>query len=88
MDGIKTGYTRMSGFNLVSSVNRGDRRIVAVVLGGTSAGARDAKMRSLIEQKVSLASVKRTAPKIVEVADASPKAVPGSRSRLASRSRR
>lgn len=70
VDGIKTGYTRMSGFNLVSSVRRGDRRIVAVVLGGTSAGARDAKMRTLIEQKVSLASVKRTAPKIVEVADA------------------
>jgi D-alanyl-D-alanine carboxypeptidase len=71
VDGIKTGYTRMSGFNLVSSVKRGDRRIVAVVLGGTSAGARDAKMRILIEQKVSLASVRRTAPKIVEVADAS-----------------
>jgi D-alanyl-D-alanine carboxypeptidase len=69
--GIKTGYIRASGFNLVSAVERGDRRIVAVVLGGTSAGARDARMRSLIEQKVMLASVKRTAPKIVEVADAS-----------------
>jgi D-alanyl-D-alanine carboxypeptidase len=72
VDGIKTGYTRMSGFNLVSSVKRGDRRIVAVVLGGTSAGARDAKMRTLIEGKISLASVKRTAPKIVEVAEALP----------------
>ena len=70
--GIKTGYIRASGFNLVSAVNRGDRRIVAVVLGGQSAGARDARMRSLIEQKVTLASVKRTAPKIVEVADAAP----------------
>jgi len=69
--GIKTGYIRASGFNLVSAVDRGDRRIVAVVLGGTSAGSRDAKMRSLIEQKITLASVKRTAPKIVEVADAS-----------------
>jgi len=70
--GIKTGYIRASGFNLVSAVDRGDRRIVAVVLGGTSAGSRDARMRSLIEQKVMLASVKRTAPKIVEVAEASP----------------
>ena len=70
--GIKTGYIRASGFNLVSAVDRGDRRIVAVVLGGTSARARDARMRSLIEQKVMLASVKRTAPKIVEVAEASP----------------
>ncbi|ARQ01463.1 serine hydrolase [Pseudorhodoplanes sinuspersici] len=69
--GIKTGYTNASGFNLVSAVQRGDRRLVAVVLGGASGGARDAKMRSLIEQKISLAAVKRTAPKIVEVADAS-----------------
>lgn len=74
--GIKTGYTRMSGFNLVSAVQRGERRIVAVVLGGASAGARDAKMRTLIEQKVSLASVKRTAPKITEIADAAPMPAP------------
>lgn len=68
--GIKTGYTNASGFNLVSAVQRGDRRLVAVVLGGASGRARDAKMRGLIEQKIALASVKRTAPKIVEVADA------------------
>ena len=46
VDGIKTGYTRISGFNLVSSVRRGNRHIVAVVLGGASGGARDARMRS------------------------------------------
>jgi len=74
--GIKTGYTRMSGFNLVSAVQRGERRIVAVVLGGVSAGARDAKMRTLIEQKVSLAAVKRTAPRITEIADAAPMPAP------------
>ena len=34
VDGIKTGYTRASGFNLVSSVSDGNRRIVAVVMGG------------------------------------------------------
>ncbi|MGE3987312.1 serine hydrolase, partial [Pseudorhodoplanes sp.] len=76
VNGIKTGYTRASGFNLVSAVERGDRRIVAVVLGGTSAGARDARMRNLIEQKFSLASVKRTAPKIVEIAEAAPLPLP------------
>ena len=74
--GIKTGYIRASGFNLVSAVERNDRRIVAVVLGGASAGARDAKMRTLIDQKITLASVKRTAPKIVEIADASPAPAP------------
>jgi D-alanyl-D-alanine carboxypeptidase len=62
VDGIKTGYTRASGFNLVSSVHRGDRRIVAVVLGGTSIGARDARMRSLIEAHIAEASSHRTAP--------------------------
>ena len=43
VDGIKTGFTRDSGFNLVTSVRRGPRRIVAVVLGGRSAGSRDAQ---------------------------------------------
>src|SRR5262249_51075779 len=38
VDGIKTGFTRASGFNLVTSVHRGNRYVVAVVLGGASAG--------------------------------------------------
>jgi D-alanyl-D-alanine carboxypeptidase len=49
MDGIKTGYTRMSGFNLASSVERGGHRIIAVVMGGASASSRDAQMAHLIE---------------------------------------
>lgn len=48
MDGIKTGYTAASGFNLLTNVERDGRHIVAVVLGGTSAGARDARMAGLI----------------------------------------
>nr|WP_244642637.1 D-alanyl-D-alanine carboxypeptidase [Phyllobacterium sp. 628] len=50
VDGIKTGYTRDSGFNLVSSVNVDGKKMVAVVMGGTSGGARDAQMAKLIEQ--------------------------------------
>ena len=73
--GIKTGYIRASGFNLVTAIERGDRRVVAVVLGGTSAGARDARMRKLIGDKFQLASTRRTAPKIVEVARV-PRAMP------------
>ncbi len=68
VDGIKTGYTDLSGYNLVSSVRRDARHIVAVVLGGTSNAARDARMRQLIEDHVSQASVQRTAPIIVETA--------------------
>jgi D-alanyl-D-alanine carboxypeptidase len=48
VDGIKTGYTRASGFNLVSSVKQGNRQLVAVVLGGKSGRARDQHMASLI----------------------------------------
>src|SRR5207237_1455819 len=66
VDGIKTGYTRASGFNLVSSVRRGNRHVVAVVLGGASGAARDARMRSLIEQQIASASSQRTVAKIEE----------------------
>jgi D-alanyl-D-alanine carboxypeptidase len=58
VDGIKTGYTNASGFNLVTSVKRGYRHIVAVVLGGRSAGSRDARMRELIEENIAEASAK------------------------------
>jgi D-alanyl-D-alanine carboxypeptidase len=69
VDGIKTGYTRASGFNLVTSVHRDGRYIVAVVLGGRSGASRDATMHSLISQKIRLASTKRTAPMIAEARD-------------------
>jgi D-alanyl-D-alanine carboxypeptidase len=66
VDGIKTGYTEASGYNLVSSVRRDEKHIVAVVLGGTSNAARDARMRQLIEDNISLASTQRTVPVIVD----------------------
>jgi len=67
IDGIKTGYTQASGFNLVTSVHRNKRYIVAVVLGGESAGARDARMRALIEAHIASASTEHTARAITEV---------------------
>ncbi len=81
VDGIKTGYTRASGFNLVTSMRRGDRQIVAVVLGGTSGNARDARMRSLVEGHIMEASVRRTAPTLVAEAPAAavPTPVPAPR---------
>src|ERR1700728_1694119 len=62
VDGIKTGYTRASGFNLVTSVHRDGRYIIAVVLGGRSAFERDAHMRELIGAHIKEASLQRTAP--------------------------
>jgi D-alanyl-D-alanine carboxypeptidase len=66
VDGIKTGYTRASGFNLVTSMRRGNRYVVAAVLGGTSGASRDARMRSLVEQHIASASSSRTVAKITE----------------------
>ncbi len=66
VDGIKTGYTRASGFNLVSSMRRGNRHIVGVVLGGRSAGSRDAVMRNLLAENLDKAATKRTVAAIVE----------------------
>jgi D-alanyl-D-alanine carboxypeptidase len=48
-DGIKTGYIRASGFNLVTSAVRNDRRLVGVVLGGTSPTQRDQQMARLLD---------------------------------------
>jgi D-alanyl-D-alanine carboxypeptidase len=66
VDGIKTGYIRASGFNLITSVHRDGRYIVGVVLGGRSAFERDAHMRALIEGNIKLASAQRSAPIIAE----------------------
>lgn len=48
VDGIKTGYTRASGFNLVTSAKADGRHIVAVVLGGASGRSRDNHMAGLV----------------------------------------
>ena len=61
VDGIKTGFTQASGFNLVTSVHRDGHYIVAVVLGGRSALERDAHMRELINAHIKEASLRRTA---------------------------
>ena len=49
-DGLKTGYTNASGFNLVMSAMRDNRRLIGVVMGGNSAGQRDRLMATLMDQ--------------------------------------
>jgi D-alanyl-D-alanine carboxypeptidase len=49
VDGIKTGYTNASGFNLASSAERDGHRLIAVVMGGETAVARDAQVAYLLE---------------------------------------
>jgi D-alanyl-D-alanine carboxypeptidase len=69
VDGIKTGYTKASGFNLLTSVHRDGRSLIAVVMGGRSAAGRDRIMANLIEDHIAEASTAHTA---TAVADASP----------------
>jgi D-alanyl-D-alanine carboxypeptidase len=66
VDGIKTGYTRASGFNLVTSMHRGNRFLVGVVLGGHSGSSRDAIMRNLLAENLEKAASKRTVAAITE----------------------
>ena len=49
VDGIKTGYTRASGFNLMASAKRRGRRVVAIMYGGSTARSRDQHVTDLIE---------------------------------------
>jgi D-alanyl-D-alanine carboxypeptidase len=49
MDGLKTGYVRASGFNLVASAVRNGRRLIAVVIGGRSPGHRDQEVARLLD---------------------------------------
>jgi D-alanyl-D-alanine carboxypeptidase len=62
VDGIKTGYTRTSEFNLMTSVHRDGRHIVAVILGGTSSSERDLHMRKLIAAYTKLATFQGAVP--------------------------
>lgn len=70
IDGIKTGFVNASGFNLLASLKRDNRHLVAVVMGGRTGNARDARMRELLSSNVMLASTKRTAPMIAEAPQA------------------
>lgn len=58
VDGLKTGYTMASGFNIVTSAVRDDQRLLGVVMGGRTASARDHRMMALLNN--GFAQVRRT----------------------------
>lgn len=61
VDGLKTGYVAASGFNIVSTVKRGDKRLIAVVLGAKSASQRARETRKLLERGLSMVGAKQVA---------------------------
>lgn len=62
IDGIKTGYTRASGYNLTSSVRRNGKHLVGVVLGGRTGRSRDQQMQAILGDALPKASARRSEP--------------------------
>ena len=70
VDGIKTGYTYASGFNLVTSIRKDGRSVVAVVMGGRTWRSRDNEMRRLLAKYVPSASTTGPGDLVAETRDA------------------
>ena len=74
VDGIKTGYTAKSGFNLLTSVHSDGRSLLAVILGGRSGNSRDRRMAELVDAYLEAASTGngKNAPKMAKAVSAAP----------------
>jgi len=59
--GMKTGFIRASGFNVMIAAQRGEKRLFGVVMGGASSRARDARARALLDAAWAKASVRAPA---------------------------
>ncbi|MCH9639327.1 MAG: D-alanyl-D-alanine carboxypeptidase [Betaproteobacteria bacterium] len=70
VDGLKTGYIRASGFNVATSAKRGGRRVIAVVMGGKTAGSRDRHIANLLDRTFSK-------PPTIRSASVTPNVIPG-----------
>jgi D-alanyl-D-alanine carboxypeptidase len=71
INGIKTGYTHASGFNLVSSLQQDGKHIIGAIFGGETAGSRNAMMKVALSRAFAKASaVKTRVPVLVARAQA------------------
>ena len=61
--GMKTGFTNMSGFNLISYVTRGNKEIISVVMGGSSSVSRNSNMIKVLNKSLKLAKYEIPFPK-------------------------
>lgn len=75
VDGIKTGYTNASGYNLASSVSLDGRRLVAVVMGGNTGASRDAHMAQLIRKYLPMTTRSRNAAPLIAMRNDAPQVV-------------
>jgi D-alanyl-D-alanine carboxypeptidase len=77
--GLKTGYTRASGFNLVACVQRGKKHLFAAIFGGATASSRDSAMRTFLNMGLLKASTERTrkpAPFLLSRSNPAPELAP------------
>ncbi|HRY26618.1 MAG: D-alanyl-D-alanine carboxypeptidase [Geminicoccaceae bacterium] len=72
MDGLKTGYTRASGFNLAATARRSGERVIVVVFGGRSARTRDKEVARLLDLGFERVRERRPAPAIALLPQAKP----------------
>ena len=49
-DGMKTGYTAASGYNIITSAKRSGKRVIAVTMGHNSVGERDKKVSKMMDR--------------------------------------
>ena len=75
-EGIKTGYTRASGYNLVASVKRGSKHVMGAVFGGSTAASRNQTMRTLLNIALFKASPVKTRTPVAIASRARPAPVP------------
>jgi D-alanyl-D-alanine carboxypeptidase len=82
VDGIKTGFTRASGFNLMTNAKTQDRHVVAIVLGGRSGASRDQIVANLVRQNIPRAFAgARSAPMVADLSERTRPAVVAEASR-------
>ncbi len=79
-DGVKTGYTRASGFNLTTSVRRNGKHLIGVVLGGKTSKWRDQHMRTILTR-----AFPKAIASSIRVADRNLKRKPATRKKVASK---
>jgi D-alanyl-D-alanine carboxypeptidase len=82
-DGMKTGYTDQSGYNLVTTASRGGVRLIGVVLGGVSAERRNREMEKLLNDAFARTTQKAPPVTSVTVPSVTPVAAPGKRASAA-----
>src|SRR5581483_2372234 len=68
-DGMKTGFICASGFNLVATATRNNKRLIAVVLGAYSSAQRTNKAAMMLERGFNSGSIARLTPSLGNVSD-------------------